>query len=222
MKPILVINFKTYKEATGLNALKLAKSIARADKNAIITAQAGDIDRLSKTKLKIYSQHVDFQAPGKTTGYIIIEDIKAQGASGTLLNHSEHSLDFNVLKKTLERCKENKIKTIVCVKNLNEAKKILALSPDMIAFEVPELIATGKAISKFKANSVKKFSKIVKSYNKMHKTKIKALCGAGISTSEDVKSSLELGCQGVLASSAVIKSKNPEKLIREMSSLVFK
>lgn len=216
MKPILVINFKTYKKATGKNALELAKKIKKADKNAIITAQVGDIEELSKTKLKIYSQHVDNAEPGKTTGFITVEDVKTEGASGTLLNHSEHPLVFDVLKKTQKRCREKKLKTIICVKSLREVKKILNLSPEMIAFEVPELIASGKAISKFKSSSVKKFSEIVKSYNKKNKTQIKALCGAGISTAEDVKAALDLGCRGILVSSAVVNSRNPEKLVREM------
>ncbi|MEM2175414.1 MAG: triose-phosphate isomerase, partial [Candidatus Micrarchaeia archaeon] len=44
----------------------------------------------------------------------------------------------------------------------------------------------------------------------------KVICGAGISKGEDVKKAMELGTVGVLVSSAIVKSKNPEKVLREM------
>jgi triosephosphate isomerase len=86
----------------------------------------------------------------------------------------------------------------------------------MLAFEVPELIASGKAISQYKSQSVKKFAQLVANFNKKYKTHIKALCGAGISNAQDVSSAVELGCDGVLVSSSIVKSKEPAKLLREM------
>jgi triosephosphate isomerase len=221
MKPIIVVNLKTYKNSTGKNALKIVKSIekgVRDSNQVVICAQAGDIHELAgKTKLDIYSQHVDYFEQGRNTGFIIIEDVISAGAKGTLLNHSEHLIDFDCLKKTIERCKKKKFKTIVCVKSRGEADKIIKLQPDMIALEVPELIESGKAISEFKPDSVKKFSETVRRYNRKHNLKIKPLCGAGISDEDDVRAAIELGCRGVLSASAVVKSKNPGILVKKMS-----
>lgn len=215
MKPFIVVNFKTYKQ--GRAALKLAKQIQKADKNILVAVQPSDLYEISRaTSLKVYVQHVDFQKPGRATGFILPEAVKEDRAKGTLLNHSEHPLKFRILKKTLKRCKQTGLKAIICVSALKQAKKVLKFNPLGVAFEVPELIGTGRAISKFQPDSVKNFAKIVKLYNKKHKAKIKALCGAGISTPEDVHSALNLGCHGVLIASAVTKSKTPGKLLRKM------
>ena len=44
----------------------------------------------------------------------------------------------------------------------------------------------------------------------------RVLCGAGISTAEDVRASLKLGADGVLLASSVVKSPNPEKALKEL------
>ena len=67
MKPINVINFKTYKK--GSDALKLAKTIERFDKTIIIGVQPSHLSEIAnKTKLKVYSQHVDYFKPGRHRG----------------------------------------------------------------------------------------------------------------------------------------------------------
>ncbi len=221
MKPIIIVNFKTYKKATGENAEKLAEKLSKiAIKNKqkiskiIIAAQTADIARLKKIKgIQVYAQHVDYFEPDKHTGYITIEDVKAGRAKGTLLNHSEHPLPLPILKRTIKRCKQKDMRLIVCVRTIKQAKKIIKLKPQMIAFEIPELIASGKAISKQKPEPVKKFVKFIEVYNKKNKTKIIALCGAGISSYQDIQSAVKLGCKGVLIASAVVKAKNPEKIL---------
>jgi triosephosphate isomerase len=210
MKPIIVINFKTYRQ--GKEALKIAKLIKKISKKIIIAVEASDIYEIVRaTKLKVYAQHIDYFKPGRSTGFIIPEAIKKDGATGTLLNHSEHKLKFDILKKTISRCEQVRLKTIVCVTSINEAKKVLKLKPDMVAFEVPELIASGKAVSRYLPESVRKFSNLFKK-NK----EILPLCGAGISSAKDVGYALALGCKGVLMARAVFTSRNPKKLLKEM------
>jgi len=48
--------------------------------------------------------------------------------------------------------------------------------------------------------------------------KVKVLCGAGVKTGEDVKKALELGTEGVLLASGVVKAENPEKVLRDLIS----
>ena len=203
---MLVINLKTYQ--FGKKAFKLAKKI---NKRAIIAAQPADIYLFSKKlKNKIYAQHVDHFEPGRNTGYVLPESVKQAGAKGIILNHSEHKLNFDILKKTINRCKKLKLKTLVCASNLNEVNKIKKFRPDMIAYESKELIGSGISVSKAKPDIVKKFSELLKS------TKIIALCGAGITNREDVLIAKKLGCKRVLVSSAVTKAKNPEKILKNL------
>jgi triosephosphate isomerase (TIM) len=203
---ITVINFKTYK--TGKDALKLAKTIEKFNKNIIIGVQPSHLNEIAtKTKLKVYSQHVDQFKPGRRTGYIIPEAIKKDGAKGTFLNHSEHKIPFRILKKTIKVCKETKLKTIVFASNLKEAKRIQKLKPDLLIIEPPELVATKTSVSKEKPELIINISK---------KLKTKFLVGAGIHTKEDVKIALKLGASGVALSSAITKSKNPKKVLKDL------
>jgi len=212
--PLIIINFKTYKEGTGENALKLAKrleSVARKFKGTIaIAPQFCDIKELSeKIKLPIIAQHIDTIDYGAYTGHILAQSVKEAGAVGTLINHSEKPLKREDVNKAIQIAKRVKLKTFVCVPNIKEAKEVAKFSPDYIAFEVPELISTGRAISREMPKSVKTFVTTIEKIN----PKIIPLCGAGISSYEDIKAAIELGTKGVIVSKAVVTSRNPEKII---------
>lgn len=216
MKPFLIVNFKTYTEGTGRNALKLAKICKIAEKRfqVILAVQPADILPVSKLRLNVIAQHVDSFEQDRHTGAILAEDIKQEGAIGTLLNHSEHKVSFSILKNTVERCKRIGLKTFVCAASGNEAKKIASLRPFAIALEVPELIATGNSISKQKPKSVRRFVLNLKRIGE----RIIPLCGAGISNAEDVKAALQLGCKGVLVSSAIVKARNQKKAVLNLAT----
>lgn len=208
MKPKIVINFKNY--ASGKKVLTLAKIIERIDKNIIIGVPVEDIKYIRmNTDLKIYSQHVDYFESGRNTGYIIPEAIKTDGAVGTFLNHSEHRLRFDVLKKTIARCKKVGLKTLVFSKNLNEAKKIKQLKPDYLVIEPPGLVAGDLSVSEAKPQLIKKVSKELKS---------KFLVGAGIKSRDDLRAALNFGASGVALSSGFMKSKNPFKFLKDLIS----
>jgi triosephosphate isomerase len=206
MKPTVIVNFKTYKQGTP--AIKLAKEIQKASKDIIIGVQPTDIYETTKaTKLKVYCEHVDYQQPGRNTGYILPEAIKADKAKGAFLNHSEHKLPITIIKKTIKRCKETGLKTAVFAANLKEAKKIKKLKPDYLIIEPPELVAGKKSVSKAKPELIENIKK---------KLKYPFLVGAGIKTAEDVKLAVRLGASGIAISSAITKAKNPAKKLREL------
>jgi len=92
-------------------------------------------------------QHIDEIDFGKNTGFLLPESVKQAGAEATLLNHSEHRLDFDLLKSSIERAKQAELKTVVCARDVEDAKKIAHLNPDFIAIEPPELIGTKTSIS---------------------------------------------------------------------------
>lgn len=205
-KPLVIINFKTYKQ--GKAAIKLAKAIEKFNKDIIIGVQATDIYEITKvTKLKVYAQHVDYFKPGRYTGYILPEAVKKDKAEGSFLNHSEHKLSFSVLKKTIKRCKKLKLKTLVFAKDLKEAKEIEKLKPDYLIIEPPGLVGGKISVSKAKPELIKNIAKTLK---------CKFLVGAGIHTSEDFKTALTLGASGIVISSAITKAKAPVKKLREL------
>lgn len=206
VKPIIVINFKTYKQ--GKEVIKLAKIIEKFNKNIIIGVQASDIyEVVKKTKLKVYAQHVDYFKKGRNTGFVLPEAIKKDGGVGSFLNHSEHKLKYRILKKTIKRCKKLGLKTIVFAKDLKEAKKIGKLKPDYLIIEPPELVGGKKSVSKEKPELIEKISK---------KLKTNFLVGAGIKTKEDINIAMKLGAKGIAISSVITMSKNPGKILRNL------
>ena len=90
--------------------------------------------------------------------------------------------------------------------------RIAAMKPDYVAIEPPELIGTGVSVSQTKPYVIKKSAELARRASPM----TGLLCGAGISTGEDVAVALELGTVGVILASAVVKSKTPERVIKEL------
>lgn len=212
---MIIINFKNY--IFGENALNLAKKIQKniRNKQVIICPQNFDVNLISEnTELNIFSQHIDLYNGDKNTGFQNINSLKKSKLKGTLLNHSEHSLSKKQIKETILEAEKNKIKIILCIPSIKYLKSFLRLKqkPYAIAFEDPDLISTGKSITKHNPQSIKKFITLLK------KTGIIPLCGAGISTEKDYEEALKLGCKGVLISSAIVKSKNPDKLLKKFNS----
>lgn len=199
---MIIVNTKNYKTSSEL--LKLAKLIESHDLHIILAIPATDLYPISaKTTLNVYAQHVDYLKDEKTTGHTSAQSVRASGASGTLLNHSEHKLTLDVLKKTIEQCNKAHIVTLVCASTLAEAKSILQFKPSLIAFEDPSLISTGKSITSSKKHDIIKFVSLLKGKSTI------PLCGAGISSIDDVKQAYALGCKGVLIASAITNA--PER-----------
>lgn len=211
---MIIINFKNY--LYDKKSLALAEMIQKYLPKAAVAVSAVDIGYLSYyTKLQIYAQHVDFVEGKRATGFVLPEAVKAQDAVGTLLNHSEHRLEFNDLKKTVERAKKIGLKIILCAESLREAEEFKDLKPYAIAFEDPELVGSGKSITTYRSDDVEKFAE------NFSRSAIVPLCGAGINSAADVKKAFELGCMGVLIASAIanVPLKKAELLVKEIAKL---
>jgi len=213
MKPILLINFKTYIEASGKQAVTLAKLIdqtARKKKASVaIAVETADIYAVSKAvRLPIYAQHIDPIEEGAHTGSVLAKDVRENGAKGTLLNHSEKRMKYRDLRKSIEIARKNKLKTVVCVNSIHTLRRVRRFNPDYIAIEPPALIGTGISVSTAKPGLIRKAVKAARG--------VPLLCGAGISNGSDVKRALELGASGVLAASAIVRARNQKAIILEM------
>ncbi len=214
-QPILFINFKTYAESTGKNALILAQKAEQflSKYSVVIVAQPTDIGILSKTKISIFAQHIDPVDFGSNTGAILPQAIKQAGAIGTVLNHAEKKLTNEVLEKSIKKAKQADLIVMACAENTERAKQIASfkIKPDFIAIEPPELI--GGDVSVSTANP----EIITDTIKEVHKiSSIPVITGAGIKTSGDVKKAIELGTQGVFVASGIIKSENPQKAVQEL------
>jgi triosephosphate isomerase (TIM) len=166
-------------------------------------------------KTPVLSQHVDFSKPGSTTGFMVPEIVKSYGAVGSLINHSEHRIDnIDSIRELVNILKNLQMVSIVCVRTPEEAGTIANFNPDFIAIEPPELIGSGKAVSKENPSIVtKSISAVVERSDSS-----KVICGAGIVDKADVESALRLGAKGVLVASGIIKAKSWYDKIHELAS----
>jgi|SRR3989344_791858 len=210
---MIFVNFKTYKEATGVKAVELVRILSNCQATTKIpivpVVQATDIRSSTiATLYTIWAQHVDSAEQGQFTGCVTPEAVSEAGATGTLLNHSEHKLEGGQLKEVIKRCQKAGLGTLVFASNLEELEKVAKLKPTYVAFEPPELIAS-KETSVAKAKS----DEIVKAVEIAKEARIPLVVGAGIQDKEDVAKSLELGAQGVAVSSAIVLSENPKKVV---------
>jgi triosephosphate isomerase len=216
--PIIIVNFKTYLEATGQKAVALAKQAEKVSKEThatiAVAPQFADIAQVAKAvKIPVFAQHIDPIKPGSSTGHVLAESIKEAGAMGTLINHSERQLKLADIDTAIALAHQQNLIACVCANNPNVSAAIAALKPDIVSIEPPELIGTGIAVSKAQPEVVTNTVKLVRKVN----ADVTILCGAGISHGEDVAVALKLGTQGVLVASGIVKAKDPYIMLREFA-----
>jgi triosephosphate isomerase len=217
--PLVIVNFKTYPEATGEMALDLARTIekvsVRSGVSVAVAPQHVDICQIAgHVRIPVIAQHVDPISPGRNTGWISLDSVKAAGAVGTILNHSEHKLQISHIEGVVKLAKKAMFTTVACTADVDESKKVARVGPDMIAIEPPELIGTGIPVSKAKPEVVRNSVREIKKVN----PKVRILCGAGITTGEDVMKALELGTEGVLIASGVVCAKDRDSAMEDIVS----
>lgn len=219
--PVLFINFKTYGEATGKNAVALAKKAQRVagktNASIALVVQAADIRIVSSSvKLPVFAQHLDPVSFGSNTGHILPEAIKEAGAVGTVLNHAENKRDNIFLEKAASRAKSLGLMVMVCAEDLSRARQIASFEnkPDFIAVEPPELIGGNVSVSTARPELITDSVKAIKGIA----PGIDVITGAGIKNGADVKIALELGTRGVFVASGIIKAQDQESAIKELVS----
>ena len=217
--PIVILNYKTYLESSGIKALELAHDLESAANESGITMvaapQAADIYRISEeASLPIFAQHIDPIAPGGHTGSNLISTLVEAGIGGSLINHSENRMKLADIDEVIKLCRQHEIESCVCTNNIDTSKAVAALGPDAVAVEPPELIGTGIPVSQAQPEVVEDTVKEVKAINK----DIKVLCGAGITTGDDMKAAMDLGADGVLLASGIIKAESPKDALLDFVS----
>jgi len=221
--PILALNLKTYSEAMGHKGLELCRIAERVSTETgaqiIIAPQHLDIRRVTETvSLPVFAQHVDPFQPGSWTGAIIAQALKEAGASGSIINHSEKRLKLADISMCVQRLREVGLMSLLCTNDHRVSAAGAALEPDIIAVEPPELIGTGIPVSKARPEVVTASVRDVRRIS----DRVKVICGAGISSADDVAAAISLGSEGVLLASAFVLSKDPLRLLSGMAEAAVK
>ena len=219
--PLLVVNFKTYIESTGKRALELAKTAEKISIETgvgiVVAPQFSDIKSVAENvDIMVFSQHVDPVEPGAFTGHVLAEALKSAGAEGSLINHSERRLSKDQVMAAVKICSNSDLYSLVCADTARTSGEMAGLKPDMIAIEPPDLIGTGISVSKARPELITHSLREIRGVNKF----VKVLCGAGVSTRDDVSKALELGTEGVLVASSVVKSKDPGSVLSGMANAI--
>jgi len=214
---IIVINFKTYEQATGQRAVDLAKiceKVAKDTKHDIIIAvQNVDLFHVSsQVSIPVYAEHIDPVKYGSNTGKDLPEAVVENGATGVLINHSEDKEELIDIENNIKRAKSVGLKTIVCAPTASQSEAIATLEPDYVAVEPPELIGGDISVSKAEPELITDTVNKVRSVSKT----LPVLCGAGVKDHEDVRIAMKLGCEGILIASGITKADDPEKAIRDL------
>jgi triosephosphate isomerase len=167
----------------------------------------------SKVGLGVFGQAVGSVVGEKTTGSVLPEAIKAAGASGTILNHSESRANPKELPALVKRLAKLGLETCLCARNSGEVKSLAKLGTEYLAVEPPALIGSGIAVSKAQPGLVKR--SVQEARDAGYRGRV--LCGAGIVDGVDVSRAVELGVDGVLVASSVVNASNWTSKIRELS-----
>lgn len=212
---MIFINFKTYPQASGENAIKLVRIICDVAETSgveiISCPQAVDLrEALKVSDRPVWAQHVDRRERGRATGWLPPEVVHETGVEGVLLNHSEHKLSVGELSETLNRCKEVGLKTLVFADSTEEANLIANFKPDYIGYEPPELIASKEtSVARSKPEVIEDVVKAI--------SNIPVLIGAGVKGKEDVEVGLRLGAKGIVLSSAVVLAEDPKSVLLDLA-----
>jgi triosephosphate isomerase len=216
----LIINFKNYLEIAGAKGIELSKVSEQVSNDTgidiIIAPPQPSLSQVCATvKTPVISQHVDYSMPGSTTGFLVPEIVKSYGVVGSLINHSEHRIDnLDSIRELVSILKNLEMVSIVCVRTPEEGRTIATFNPDFIAIEPPELIGSGKAVSKENPSIITESISAVAEKSDYSKV----ICGAGIVDKADVESALRLGAKGILVASGIIKAKSWYDKIHELAS----
>lgn len=215
---MIFINYKAYAQGSGQDGVKLTKVLEEVwhetQVKIIPVVQILDAELIvSSTRLQVWIQHIDPVSYGPYTGWTLPEEAVRIGIKGVFLNHSEHKFEsWEDLTKAVLRCREVDLKTLVFASDLEELKKIILLKPTFIAYEPTEIVgSTETSVARAKPEVIEEAAKLAE------EAQIPLIVGAGVSSKDDVATSLKLGAQGVAVATDVVKAENPKAELRDLA-----
>ncbi|MEM2387404.1 MAG: triose-phosphate isomerase, partial [Candidatus Bathyarchaeia archaeon] len=120
--PLILVNFKTYWEATGRRAVRLARAAEKVSRETqvsiCVAPQFTDIAAVAgNVEIPVFAQHIDPIEPGSHTGYVLADAVKEAGAVGTLINHSERQLKLSEIDAAIRIARGKGLISVVCANN---------------------------------------------------------------------------------------------------------
>jgi triosephosphate isomerase len=217
--PLILVNLKTFKEGMGNRGHMIANAAQLVAHESGVTIGIApsymDLHPLCHHfTIPVYAQHVDGFEPGAHTGHITVDALRMAGAAGSLINHSERRLTLAEIEGSVRALQAQKLISVVCSNNESTSAGAAALAPEYVAIEPPELIGSGVSVSKANPDIIRRSVAAVHAIN----PKVRVLTGAGIQSGECVKIAVDLGTDGVLLASSVVKAKEPAAVLRDLVS----
>lgn len=216
---LFVINCKNYAEACTADGLERLARIAgdAGARHGIDVAVAPPQHMVgllaARGAVPVLAQHVDDTDAGGTTGFVSADLLKRAGAAGSLVNHSEHRVDQGAIEGAVGRLRSLGMISVLCARDVGEARRFAGLDPDYVAVEPPELIGSGRAVSVERPELVSEAAAAVRDAG----GRTRLLCGAGIVSGRDVAKAAELGSAGILVASGIIRADSWERAICEFA-----
>ncbi len=218
--PFILINLKTYKEGMGNRAHMIANAAQIVAHESGVTIGIApsyiDLHPISHHfMIPVYAQHVDGSEPGSCIRARSRQTrSNRQGLKGRWSTIQNAGLTLAGIDASVRALQVLNLVAVVCTNNEKTSAAAAALGPEYVAIEPPELIGSGVSVSKANPEIIKRSVAAVRAVD----PKVKVLTGAGIQSGECVKIAVELGTDGVLLASSVVKSKEPGAVLRDLVS----
>ena len=201
----VLVNLKAY-AADPVEIATVAHEVADESGVRIAVApQTAHLERVAETGVETWAQHVSPVEHGSHTGSALAEAVADAGAVGTLINHSEKRLKLANVDGAVAAAERAGLETVVCANNPEQVGAAAALGPDAVAVEPPELIGGDVSVSQADPDIVEDAVAAAEAVD----DSVDVLCGAGVSTGEDLDAADDLGAKGVLLASGVAKADDP-------------
>ena len=218
-KHVIAVNFKAYPQVDGEGAVRLAQMCQQvSEETGALIAVCPPMVSLQavarSVDIPVFSQSLDDRAPGSATGWVTAPMVKAAGAAGTLINHSAHRVPADAAGRIVSAAKQAGLMTCVCAADVREAAAMAALSPDYVAVEPPELIGGDISVTTADPAIVSGTVEAVADAGRG----VRVLCGAGVKNGKDVSKAIELGADGVLIASGVVKAADWHAALSDLAS----
>ncbi|MEY7848917.1 triose-phosphate isomerase [Natrarchaeobius sp. A-rgal3] len=218
--PHFLINFKTAGSAVGRDGLAFAETIDRVSADTgrqfVVSPHHSDVRLLAEhASLPIVAQSATPAATSET-GAITCEAVAAAGADGIFVNHPENPTPFTALARTVDRCSELGLESIVCVTDRKTARAALALEADCLLFERPADVAADDATIRSDPGRIEAVVELVESV----RPETAVFVGGGIRTAADVERAFDLGVDATGAASAALEADDREAWLRSIATAI--
>lgn len=201
--------------------LEYAKVVDAASKkydiDVLFIAPYTEIRRVAGNteNLIVIAPYMDTLRPGRGMADVLPEAIKAAGAKGVVINHSERPMSLPAIRKTIDRANELDLLTFACADSIVEAKAIAQFQPDIINPEPTELIGSSEASD---MSYVIETLRIIKEMF----PDILVDQAAGITNGQQLYDFIMVGNDAAGAASGILNAPDPYAMVGEMLYYVRK